>query len=223
MRLSHLAQLDFLEDQLAEPAWWPGVLMRVVDGETLNEIAKNYGCNGSVLREWMKREDDREVAYQEAIERKAEMRREELQDRTARAAFATVQDAQSSSGEWLEVQMWPSGVLAAADDVEFGPDGRPYKIKMNSGKAGDRLARMLGMDRTGQTQVNLSMSLVGVLSEMPPAARREIRKHDVSDADVVPAKVLTEADAPESAVAVTPAARSSLAVGTPGRSVVGAI
>lgn len=198
--------------------------MRVVDGESMNEIARDYGCNGSVLREWIKREDDREVAYQEALERKREMAQEELLDRTRKAAFADVQQARNGSGtDWLEVDQWPAGLVAAADDVEFGPDGRPYKIKMNSGKAGDRLARMLGMDKSGQTNVNLSMSLVGVLSEMPPAARREIRKHDVSDADVVPAKVLTEADAPESAVTVKPAASSSLAVAAPGRSVVGAI
>jgi hypothetical protein len=218
MRLSHLQQLQYFEDRAEkEPDFWPGILLQTVSGESLKEIAAEWLCLGVVLREWIKRDDDREQAYQEALERKREMHSEALLDRTAAAAFASVQDAQTGSGDWLDVQMWPKGLLAAADTVEFGPDGRPYKIKMDAGKHGDRLARMLGMDKTGQTNVNLSMSLIGVLSEMPAAAKRALKTHDVSDAEEVAPKLVT--DAPELAEPATTAARSSLAVQTPGRSV----
>lgn len=219
MRLSHLMQLDELEDRHAKDGqFFPGLMMRVVDGDSLNEIAKEWFGNGSVLREWIKREDDREIAYQEAIERKNEMRSEELKDRTAAAAFATVQDAQSSSGEWLDVAMWPKGLLAAADSVEFGPNGTPYKIKMDAGKAADRLGKMLGLDKTGQTNVSFSMSLVGVLSEMPPAPRRV--RQDVEDAELIEQKAIApesvEADPPSASVSAT---RELPPERTPGRMV----
>ena len=63
---------------------------------------------------------------------------------------------------------------------------------MDAGRHGDRLAKMLGMDKTGQTNVSFSMSLVGVLSEMPPAPRRV--RQDVEDAELVEQKAI----APES-------------------------
>ena len=95
------------------------------------------------------------------------------------------------------------------------------------------MARMLGMDKTGQTQVNFSMSLVGLLSEMPPAARRAVIRHDVSDAEVVGGAALTEkkvdvvevaevAEAPEDALAERPAGVSP-PKSPPGRSVQGLI
>lgn len=186
MKLSHLQQLQEFEDRSnGDPQWWPAIIIQIVEGDSLKEIAARYACLGVVLREWIKRDDDREQEYQEALERKREMRAEELMDRTAAAAFASVQDAQTGSGGWLDVAQWPKGLLAAADTVEFGPDGSPYKIKMDAGKHGDRLARMLGMDRSGQGQVNLSLSLVGVLSEMPAAAKR-LKSTDVSEAQIIP-------------------------------------
>ena len=163
MRLSHLMQLDRFEDEHnVDPQFFPGIILRVVDGESMNQIAKDWICNGSVLREWIRREPEREIEYQEALERKNELRTEELKDRTAQAAFSTIQDARNGSGtEWLQVDQCPPGLLAAADSVEFGADGTPYKIKMDAGRHGDRLAKMLGMDKTGQTNVSFSMSLVG--------------------------------------------------------------
>lgn len=173
----------------------------------MSEIAEGYACLGVVLREWIRREDDREAAYQDALDRKREMRTEALMDRTAAAAFSTVQDAQTSSGDWLEVAMWPKGLLAAASDVEFGPDGRPYKIKMDSGKHQDRLSKMLGLDKSQQTTLNIA-SLVNVLSEMPNGAPRiKPGAQGIEDATyVAPAVVAApKADAPETAAAATPA------------------
>ena len=191
MRLSHLMQLQELEDRSeGDPNWWRGVLLRVMDGEGLKEIAAGYCCLGVVLREWIARDSEREDAYQEALERKKEMRVEELLDRTAAAAMANVQDAQTGSGEWLDVQMWPRGLLAAADQVEFGPDGRPYKIKMDAGRHGDRLAKMLGLDKSQQVNVGIT-SLVNVLSDMPAGAiRQRPGAQAVEDALVVEPKVL---------------------------------
>ena len=162
MRLSHLQQLQELQNRSdGDSKWWPAVLIRIVDGEPLNAIARDYACLGVVLREWIRREDDREEQYQEALERKREMRSETLMDRTAAGAFASVADAQTGSGGWLEVSQWPPGLLAACDSVEFGPDGTPYKIRMDAGKHADRLARLMGLDKSQQTNINV-MSLVGV-------------------------------------------------------------
>jgi len=189
LRLSHLMQLQSLEDRSdGDPNWWPGVLLRVMDGESLKEVAGAYGCLGVVLREWIRREDVREEAYQDALDKKREMRGEELMDRTAAAAMASVQDAQTGSGDWLDVQMWPRGLLAAADQVEFGADGRPYKIKMDAGKHADRLAKLLGLDKSQQVNIGIT-SLVNVLSEMPAGAiRQRPGAEQIEDAEVVPAK-----------------------------------
>ena len=177
-------QMDALEERAAgDPAWWTGVLMRVMDGESLREIGNDYGCMGVVMRQWIKLEDSREEAYQDALEKKKEMFGEALLDRTAAAAMANVQDAQSGSGDWLDVQMWPKGLLAAADAVEFGPDGRPYKIKMDAGKHADRLGRLLGLDKPATVNVGIT-SLVNVLSGMPAGAPR-MRPGEIEDAEVV--------------------------------------
>lgn len=215
VRLSHLEQLQFFEDLAdGEPNWWPGVLIRVMDGESLKDIAADHACFGVVLREWIKREDDREAAYQDSLEKKREMCGEELLDTTISAARSTLQDAQTSSGDWLEVGLWPKGLLAAAESVEFSPDGRPYKIKMESGKARERLAKMLGMEKTEQN-VNLSVSLVSVLSGMPAGAPR-LRPGAVEDAKYVePEKIEKVADAGEAVQAATPT--GTLLLDTPPR------
>jgi hypothetical protein len=206
VRLSHLEQLQYFQDTAdGHKDWWPGVLIRVMDGESLKSIAENYACFGVVLREWIKRDDDRETAYQEALEKKREMAGEELLDSTIAAARANVQDARNGSGtDWLEVDQWPKGLLAAADTVEFGSDGRPFKIKADVGKSKDRLARMLGLEKSEQN-VNLSVSLVSVLSGMPAGAIRQ-RPGAVEDATYsAPKQVSEKADAGEEAPAVTPA------------------
>ena len=188
MRLSHLEELQYFEDKAEElPRWYADTLIRVMDGESLKDIAEGYACHGVVLLEWIRRDPNRLEAYEEALEKKREMIAEELVSRTARAAFATVQDAQNASGEWLEIQSWPKGLLAAADSAEFGPDGRVFKIKMDAGKAADRLAKLMGMDKSQQPQVNLSMSLIGLLSDMPAAPRR-LKPGEVAEAEVVPPK-----------------------------------
>lgn len=187
MRLSHLMQMDaFEKESTSDKNWWPSVLLRVMDGETLAEIAGKLLCNGSALRQWIKLEDWREEEYLDTLERRREMLGEELLGRTARAAMATVQDAQSASGEWLDVAVWPKGLLAAADSVEFGADGRPYKIKMAAGKHADRLGRLLGLDKPATVNVGIT-SLVNVLSGMPAGAPR-MRPGQVEDAEVVEPK-----------------------------------
>lgn len=207
MRLSHLDQLEYFQDLVDKrPEWYPATLIRVMDGESLKDIAHEYACHGVVLREFIKRDDDRESAYQEALEKKREMAGEELLDSTIAAARTSIQDAQSSSGEWLDVAMWPKGLLAAADQAEFGADGRVYKIKADVGKSKDRLARMLGMEKTEQN-VNLSVSLVSVLSGMPAGAiRQRPGAQAVEDAAyVAPAQVAQkETDAGEGLGAATP-------------------
>ena len=203
MRLSHLEQLQYFEDTAeGHPEWYPATLIRVMDGESLNSIAQGYACFGVVLREWIKRDDDREAAYQEALEKKREMFAEALLDRTASAALATIQDAQTASGDWQDVALWSGPMLAAADAAEFGPDGRPYKIKMDAGKHADRLGRMLGMDKSGQTNVNV-VSLVNILTRLPKAGQIN---GDVEDATYpAPAQVAQkEADAGETVGAATP-------------------
>lgn len=192
MRLSHLMQMDEFEKESTKDAnWWPSVLLRVMEGDSLAEIAGKLLCNGAALRQWIKLEDWREDEYLETLERRREMLGEELLGRTARAAMATVQDAQSGSGEWLEVGMWPKGLLAAADSVEFGSDGRPFKIKMDAGKHADRLGRLLGLDKPVAVNVGIT-SLVNVLSGMPAGAPR-MRPGQVEDAEVIPAKRITNA------------------------------
>jgi hypothetical protein len=146
--------------------------MRVMGGKSLREIAQSYNCNYSPLREFIREDDERESAYQEVLEKKKQDHSEELIDRTARAAFATVQDALTGDGGTLDIAQWPTPLLAACDTAEFGPTGQIYKIKMDAGKHQDRLGRMLGMDKSGQTNLNIA-SLVNVLAEMPAGAIRQ--------------------------------------------------
>ena len=206
MRLSHITQLQWLEENAEKnPAWYPATLIRVVAGESINVIAEEYTCYGVVLREWIKRDDDRETAYQEALERKREMAGEELFDSTLAATRASIQDARNGSGtDWLEVDQWPKGLLAAADTMEFGSDGRLFKIKADVGRSKDRLGRMLGLDKTEQN-VNLSVSLVGVLSSMPPGnIRQRPGAQAVEDATYLK-EAQKEADAGEGADTATSA------------------
>lgn len=168
--LSQLKYFEGIHD--GEKEWFPKVIMRVGMGESLKSIAEELNCYPQVLREFIHNDDDREAAYLEALERKREMAGEELFDSTLAASRATVHDAQTSSGEWLEMGLWPKGLLAAADTMEFGADGRLYKLKADVSKSKDRLARMLGLDKNEQN-VNLSVSLVSVLSGMPAGAIRQ--------------------------------------------------
>ena len=196
MRLKTLLEeLKFFDDlTLKEPDWFQVFLIRILNGDSLTDMALEHMCFPGSLREWIRRDDERETAYQDTLEKQREMRSQALMDRTAAAAFATVQDARNGSGtEWLEIDQWPKGLLAAADKVEFSEQGKPFKISMEAGKHADRLSRMLGMDKTGQTSVNIT-SLVSVLSEMPPGAIRQR-----------PGPKLVEADAGEGADAARPA------------------
>jgi hypothetical protein len=201
-----LDQYDYFRDLNAgDKRWFPELLLRVMNGEQLRKIAEDLQCHGTVLREFIRRDDDLETEYQAVLEKKREMAGEELLDSTIAAARANVQDARNGSGtDWLEVDQWPKGLLAAADTVEFGSDGRPFKIKADVGKSKDRLARMLGLEKS-EANVNLSVSLVSVLSGMPAGAIRQ-RPGAVEDATYsAPKQVSEKADAGEEAPAVTPA------------------
>lgn len=203
-----LDQLAYFRDlHLKQPGWYSELLMRVMSGEGLKEIAAKYACHYSPLREFIREDDDRESEYQSVIEKKREMAGEELLDSTIAAARTSVQDARNGDGtDWLEVDHWPKGLLAAADTVEFSSDGRPFKIKADVGKSKDRLARMLGLEKS-EANVNLSVSLVSVLSGMPAGAiRQRPGPQAVEDATYsAPKQVEKETDAGEAADTPPPA------------------
>ena len=171
---------------------------RVVNGDGIEEIARDVGVRVDVLRKWIREDEVRNMEYAEAREMRDELRAERLKDRTAAGAFATVQDALTASGEWLDVNLWPSGLLAACDQVEFSPEGKPYKIKMNTTGHADRLARMLGLDQTGKTEVNIQ-GLVGVLSGMPAGAPRVRPGEKVAQVGTEPTEEITRSVAPPDA------------------------
>ena len=151
-----------------DPKWWDLVLARIGQGESTWTLAEENHYFPSVFRYWIRSNDEREAAYQRALEERKETWIESLQVRAARGASATILDAKTASGEWLDVNLWPKGLLAACESVEFGPDGTPYKIRMDSGKHAERLAKYVGLDKQEGTSVNV-YSLVGILSEMPKA------------------------------------------------------
>lgn len=214
-----LDQLDYFRDlHTGDKEWFPLVLLRVANGESLNDIAEKLMCHGTVLREFVRRNDDLEAEYQSVLEKKKEMFSEALLNRTASAALATIQDAQTASGDWQDISLWSKPMLAAADAAEFGPDGRPYKIKMDAGKHADRLGRMLGMDKTGQTNVNV-VSLVNILTRLPKAGQIKGDVEDATSAD--PKQIASEPDAGEEAQAATPA--GTLLLDNPPRQAVQAV
>lgn len=179
MKISHRLQLDELNARhAAEPEWWEGCLIRVSDGESLWDIAADYIYIGSVLRHWVKADDKRETDYIDAVERRKEGWTDKLQTRTAKAAFATVDQALTGDGGALEISQWSPALLAACDTAEFGPNGQIYKVKMDSGKALDRLGKYVGLDKSSEVNVNV-YSLVGILTSLPKAGvERQIEAED---------------------------------------------
>ncbi len=203
MKISHQIQLKELDERFAkEPEWWEGCLIRIEAGDCIWDIAQEYLYHRSVMRNWIRADDKRETAYIDAMERRKEGWIEKLHSNTAKAAFASVQDALTGDGGALEISQWPAGLVAACDTAEFGPNGQLYKVKMDAGKASDRLARYMGIDKSAEVNVNV-YSLVGILSGLPKAGVEalpsEPKQVEAEDA------VYVETVAGEGAQAVTPA------------------
>ncbi len=193
MKISHRVQLKELDERFAkEPEWWDGCLIRVAMGESLWDIAADYIYIGSVLRHWVKANDARESAYIDAVERRKEGWTDKLQTRTARAAFATVDQALTGDGGALEISQWSPALLAACDTAEFGPHGQIYKVKMDSGKALDRLGKYVGLDKSGEANINI-YSLVGILSGLPKAGVEALPDAPKQITDVEDAVLVTDA------------------------------
>lgn len=196
MKISHRLQLDELNARhAAEPEWWEGCLIRIEAGDCIWDIAQEYLYHRSVLRNWIRADEKRETAYIDAMDRRKEGWIEQLQTRTARAAFASVDQALTGDGGALEIGQWPPALLAACDTAEFGPNGQIYKVKMDAGKASERLAKYVGLDKAGDVNVNV-YSLVGILQGLPKAGVE--KQIEAEDAILV-------SDAGESAQAATPA------------------
>ena len=64
-----------------QEGWYSELLMRVLSGKSLREIAASYNCNYSPLREFIREDDERESAYQEVLEKKKQDHADELLDR----------------------------------------------------------------------------------------------------------------------------------------------
>lgn len=161
-----------------DPKWWEGCLMRIADGDSIWDLCEKTEYNKRPFREWIRSDPEREKAYLDAIESRTEGWIERLQSRAARAAFASVQDALTGDGGALEIAQWPSGLVSACDTAEFGPTGQLYKAKMDTGKAADRLAKYIGLDKAGDVNVNV-YSLVGILSGLPKAGvEKQIEAED---------------------------------------------
>lgn len=170
----------------SDPKWWEGCLIRIADGDSIFDLCRDVvGYRKSVFRDWIRADPARETAYLEAIDNRKEGWIEQLQSRAARAAFANVQDALTGSGDALEIAQWPAGLVSACDTAEFGPTGQIYKVKMDTGRAAERLSRYLGLDKAGEVNVNV-YSLVGILSGLPKAGVESLpAPKDVEDAVIV--------------------------------------
>jgi len=179
LKKNHLLQLEELSLRHAkEPEWWQGCLIRISGGESLWDLCDEYCYFRSVFRHWIRADDKRETAYLDAMDQRKEGWIEKLQTRTANAAFATVQDALTGDGGALEISQWRQGLLSACDTAEFGPNGQIYKVKMDTGKAQERLARYVGLDKSNDLNVNV-YSLVGILSGLPKAGvEKQIEAQD---------------------------------------------
>lgn len=187
--------VDLSTRHAREPTWWEGCLIRIAEGDSIWDLCDGTEYNKRPFREWIRSDPEREKAYVDAIESRTEGWIERLQSRAARAAFASVQDGLTGDGGALGIDQWPAGLVAACDTAEFGPTGQLYKTKMDSGKAADRLAKYIGLDKAGDVNVNV-YSLVGILSGLPKAGVE--KQIEAEDAVLV-------ADAGENAQQVTPA------------------
>jgi transposase-like protein len=109
-----------LAERILEEGGDEAVLDRVADGESVVEIAKDYKVSRSTLMRWLKKDDGRHEAYQEAKSESADALVEEAGDILDNASTESGPHVQKAKSR-AEHKRW---LASKRDRVQYGDDAK---------------------------------------------------------------------------------------------------